>query len=123
LDDISRRVIGGALIVLIALGAGVLAKVQENALAFERRKARRATEQQRGLTITYDGIVVGDDPADPVVEQMLLNGLKAVNPLNEAHHAQRIGYLKVFGPRPAHRLSQGLRTAPGFATQLLDETA
>lgn len=39
---------------------GFLEKVHENALAHERRKAELAVEQQRTLTITYDGIVVGE---------------------------------------------------------------
>ena len=94
LNDISRLVIGGAFTVLNALGAGFLEKVYENALAHELRKAGLAVEQQRSLTITYDGIVAGEYVADLIVEQALLVELKAANALNEAHHAQCIDCLK-----------------------------
>lgn len=109
LNDISRLVIGGAFTVLNALGAGFLEKVYENALAHELRKAGLAVEQQRSLTITYDGIVAGEYVADLIVEQALLVELKAANALNEAHHAQCINYLRASGLRLGLLLNFGMK--------------
>ena len=109
LNDISRLVIGGAFTVLNALGAGFLEKVYENALARELRKAGLAVEQQRSLTITYDGIVVGDYVADLIVEQALLVELKAAKALNEAHHAQCIDCLKAPDLHPGFLLNFGMK--------------
>ena len=53
--------------------------------------------------------MVGEYLADPIVERVLLVELKAVNPLNEAHHAQRIDYLKALGPRPGSLLDFGTK--------------
>ena len=78
-------------------------------MASERRNARRAAEQQRGLTVTYVCIVVGEDLADPIIERVLLNELKAVDALNEAHHARGIHYLKAFGPPPGSLLNVGTK--------------
>ena len=109
LNDISRLVIGGAFTVLNALGAGFLEKVYENALAHELRKAGLAVEQQRSLTITYDGIVAGEYVADLIVEQALLVELKAANALNEAHYAQCINYLRASGLRLGLLLNFGMK--------------
>ena len=80
LNDLSRRVIGCALIVLNALGAGFLEKVYENALAHELRKAGLAVVQQHGVSVMYDGMVVGEYVIDLMIEQALLVELKATKP-------------------------------------------
>jgi GxxExxY protein len=93
-NELSRDVIGRAFVVLNALGAGFLEKVYENALAHELRKAGLVVEQQRGITVMYDDMVVGEYFADLMIEDCLLVEIKAVNTLNEAHTAQCINYLK-----------------------------
>ena len=97
LNDLSRRVIGCAFTVLNTLGAGFLEKVYENALAQELRVTGLAVAQQRGLTVTYQGAVVGEYFVDLLVEDALLVELKAVKTLDEAHRAQCINYLKASG--------------------------
>jgi GxxExxY protein len=104
-----RRVIGGAFTVPIALGAGVSEKAHENALAHERREAGLTAKQQQGPTITYDGVVVGEDAADPIAGRVLLVELQFVNALSEAHHAQRIDYPKAFGLSPDSKLNFGTK--------------
>lgn len=99
LNDLSGRVIGCALIVLNALGAGFLEKVYENALAHELRKAGLAVVQQHGVSVMYDGMVVGEYVIDLMIEQALLVELKATKALDEAHHAQCLNYLKASGMR------------------------
>jgi GxxExxY protein len=81
LNPLSKRVIGCALTVSNGLGSGFLEKVYENALAHELRKAAVAVEQQRGITVTYDGITVGEYFADLLVEGVVLVELKTVRVL------------------------------------------
>jgi GxxExxY protein len=97
LNPLSKRVIGCALTVSNALGSGFLEKVYENALAHELRKAAVAVEQQRRITVTYDGITVGEYFADLLVEDAVLVELKTVRTLEDAHRAQCLNYLRATG--------------------------
>jgi GxxExxY protein len=99
LNEISRRVIGCAFAVSMALGAGFLEKVYENALAHELRKSGLRVEQQRPIDIWYDGILVGQYVADLVVEGVLLVEMKVVKAIDNIHLAQCLNYLKATGYR------------------------
>jgi len=94
LDRITEKVIGCAFTVGNGLGCGFLEKVYENALAYELRKSGLLTEQQYGIEVRYDGIVVGQFFADLLVEGRVLIELKAVKALEERHLAQCLNYLK-----------------------------
>ena len=67
-NELSERIIGCAFRVLNALGAGLLEKVYENALACELRESGRAVAQQQGITVHYKDAMAGEYVADPVVE-------------------------------------------------------
>jgi GxxExxY protein len=97
LNPLSKRVIGCALTVSNALGSGFLERVYENALAHEPQKAALAVEQQRGITVTYDGITVGEYFVDLLVENAVLVELKTVRALEDAHRAQCLNYLRATG--------------------------
>src|SRR5258707_8505282 len=88
LNRLSGHVIGCAFAMLNTLGAGFLEKVYENALAHELRKAGLDVMQQRGLTVTYDGIAVGQCFVDLMVEQALLVELKTASAWGEVHRVQ-----------------------------------
>ena len=94
LNLLSNRVIGCALRVQHALGAGFLEKIYENALAHEMRKAGLTVAQQHSMTIIYDDVVVGEYIADLLVDDMLLVEVKAVSGLDDVHLAQCLNYLK-----------------------------
>ena len=79
------------------LGAGFLEKVYENALAHEMREAGLSVAQQKGITVYYNGTVIGDYVADLVVEETIVVELKASKTLDPAHTAQCINYLKATG--------------------------
>ena len=96
-DDLSRRVIGCALVVAGTLGSGFVEKVYENALAYELRKSGLVVAQQRGAVVRYDGIIVGEYTIDLLVEDALLIELKAVKALDAIHLAQCLNYLKATG--------------------------
>jgi GxxExxY protein len=99
LNDLSRRVIGCALRVANTLGPGFAEKVYENALAYEVRKGGLAVAQQRGVTVWYDGAIVGEYKVDLLVEGALLLELKAVKAVDDVHRAQCLNYLKATGER------------------------
>jgi GxxExxY protein len=88
LDAISSRIIGCAFIVANTLGSGFLEKVYENALAVELRSAGLAVEQQRGIAVSYKGVLVGEYFVDLLVEDSVLVELKTVRLLDRAHRAQ-----------------------------------
>jgi len=94
MSQLTERVIQCAFAVSNALGCGFLEKVYENALAYELRKAGIRAEQQYGIKVHYDGVVVGDYMADLLVEGSLLLELKAVKELDNIHLAQCLNYLK-----------------------------
>jgi GxxExxY protein len=97
LNELSGHVTGCGFIVLNALGAGFLEKIYENALARELRKMGLVVAQQRGVTVTYDGMVMGEYFVDLLVEDILLVELKTVKMLDEANRAQCVNYLKATG--------------------------
>ena len=97
LNPLSKRIIGCGLRVAGTLGNGFLEKVYENALAHELRKAGLIVEQQRGITVMYDGVMVGEYFIDLLVEASLLVELKTVAELSSTHRAQCLNYLRATG--------------------------
>lgn len=94
MSQLTEKVIRCAFAVSNTLGCGFLEKVYENALAHELGKAGLRVEQQHGIMVYYDGIVVGEYAADLLVEGVLLLELKAVKDLDDIHLAQCLNYLK-----------------------------
>jgi GxxExxY protein len=97
LNEITERIIGCVYVVANTLGNGFLEKVYKNALAHELRKSGFLVEQQRGIKVRYDGIVVGDYMADLLVQNEVLVELKAVKTLDNIHMAQCLNYLRYTG--------------------------
>ena len=105
LNNLSGWGIGCAFTVLNTPWVGLLEKVYENALAIEMCAAGLAAAQQRGVSVHYNGEVVGEYFADLVVEDLLLVELKTVNALDDTHlppaldPVQCRNFLKVSGLR------------------------
>ena len=97
LDHLTSRIIGSAMTVSNGLGTGFLEKVYENALAHQLRKAGLSVLQQRGVTVTYDGVIVGDYAVDLLVDEAVIVALKAVKAIGEIHRAQCINTLRATG--------------------------
>ena len=53
--------------------------------------------QQYGITVYYDGVVVGVYAADLLVENTVLVEMKTVKTLDEVHGAQCLNYLVATG--------------------------
>jgi GxxExxY protein len=97
LNSVTERIIGCCYRVGNVLGSGFLEKVYENALAHELRKSGIAVEQQKPITVRYDGIVVGEYVADLLVANLVLVELKVVKRFDEIHLAQCLNYLRATG--------------------------
>lgn len=76
------------------LGYGFLEKVYENAMAIALRRRGLSVIQQMPVKVFFDGELVGEYFADPVINQCLIVEVKAGEALHTAHEAQLINYLK-----------------------------
>lgn len=96
LVELGERIIGAALKVHSNLGPGMLESVYEICLAHELRKRGFAVEQQKPVSVVYDGLVL--DSAyrlDLLVESQVVIEVKAVAGILPVHKAQLISYLKL----------------------------
>jgi len=96
-DKITESVISCAMEVSNALGSGFLESIYENALVIELREAGLKVEQQKAISVIYNGVVVGNYTADIVVNDYVILELKAAKAINEIHQAQLLNYLKATG--------------------------
>jgi len=96
-DPLSERILGCVFKVSSGLGIGFVEKVYENALVHELRKQGLRVEQQKGLEVWYDGVVVGGFTVDLLVEGTILVELKAVKVLEDMHLSQALNYLRASG--------------------------
>jgi GxxExxY protein len=97
LNGITEQIIGCAFTVANTLKTGFAEKVYENALAHEMTKNGLSVAQQFGVTVHYDGVIVGAYTADLLVESVVLVELKATKNLDPAHSAQCLNYLAATG--------------------------
>jgi GxxExxY protein len=97
LDEVTGVIIRCAYAVSNKLGSGFVEKVYENALVIELRRAELSVEQQYGIKVRYDQVVVGEFAADLLVDENVIVELKAVKALDEIHSAQCLNYLKATG--------------------------
>ena len=96
-DPLSERILGRAFQVSTVLGIGFSEKVYENALVHELRKAGLQVDQQKGIEVWYDDIVVGQFVTDLLVEKRILIEIKAERMLEDQHLAQALNYLRATG--------------------------
>jgi GxxExxY protein len=97
LDAISRKVIGAAQRVSLALGVGFLEKVYENSLVLELEEAGPEVEQQKPVHVDHAGRIVGDYIPDILVSDEIVVEIKAVPSLDAIHRAQCINHLRATG--------------------------
>lgn len=97
-NDASRIVIGAAIKVHTALGAGLLERAYDACLYYELAQAGVHFEHQVRLPVNYNGISLSAVyRVDFIVERNLIVELKCVEKLLPVHTAQLISYLKLGG--------------------------
>jgi GxxExxY protein len=100
--DLCGQLIGYAMKVHSALGTGFLESVYQNALALELRRAGLKVEQERPISVFYEGELVGAFMADLLINDTLIIETKAIQALAKAHEVQLVNYLV------ATRIDEGL---------------
>ena len=95
--ELSYAVVGAAMEVHRALGAGFLESVYQAALAYELRLRNIPFEEQVRLPVYYKGQLVGEYIADFVIDSKIILEIKAITELSDVHRAQAINYLAVTG--------------------------
>ncbi|HDL02204.1 MAG TPA: GxxExxY protein [Candidatus Pacearchaeota archaeon] len=96
-EELTSEIIGIFYRVYNVLGYGFLEKVYENALAYEFRKAGLKFGQQVGISVLYEGEVMGDYFADFIVEGKVVVEVKAIRDFGGTEEAQLLNYLKATG--------------------------
>lgn len=79
--------------VRLALHAGYLESVYQNALAYELRLRGLLAETEEPIAVEYKGVVVGCFRADILVEKKVIIEIKAVSELHPIHEVQLVNYL------------------------------
>jgi GxxExxY protein len=97
MDCVTERIIGCAFTVANTPGVGFAEKVYENALAYEMRKRGLTVKQQRGITVRYDNVIIGEYSADIVVNDHVIVESKVVKSIAQEHVAQCMNYLRATG--------------------------
>ena len=95
-NEASRLVIGAALTVHTALGAGVLESAYDACLCYELSKAGLRFEHQVYLPIVYQEVQLATAyRVDFIVESCLIVEIKCVERVLPVHKAQLLSYLRL----------------------------
>ncbi len=116
-DQITERIIAGAIEVHRRLGPGLLESVYETCLASELLRRGLTVERQRPLAVIYrNEYMEAGYRLDLFVNHQVVVEVKSVAKLDRIHVAQVITYLKLSGARVGllinfnvERLTDGLR--------------
>jgi GxxExxY protein len=93
-DLLAWDLIGAAIAVHRALGAGFAESVYEEALCVELGLRGIPFRRQVPIEVEYKGTRVGNNVLDLLVAERLIVELKAVDRLAGVHHAQLLSYLR-----------------------------
>ena len=95
--DLSFQIIAAIFEVHNILGFGFLEHIYQKALVKELRIRRLKAEEQKEISVSYKGEIIGSYYADIVVNDEIILELKAVETLTKIHEAQLLNYLKGTG--------------------------
>ena len=96
-EEITRDIIGAAMVVLNQLKPGLDEKLYENALVIELRARGHTVEQQRQYPVHYRGHLVGTLIPDLIVNGVVIVDPKVAPAFNDTHLAEMLGYLNITG--------------------------
>ena len=98
-DLLTEKIIGAAIEVHRALGAGLLESIYEEALCVELGLRHISFERQVDVDVKYKGHIIKGQRIDLLVEGEVVVELKAVANLPQVATAQVLSYLKATGLR------------------------
>jgi GxxExxY protein len=93
-EELTEKIIGGAIEVHRRLGPGFLESIYESALVIELRKRGLNVQPQVEIPIRYDGVEVGRHILDLLVESTIVVELKAIKDLDDIHFGIVRSYLR-----------------------------
>ena len=97
IDQLAHAIIGSAITVHKALGAGYIESVYEEAMCVELDFQNIPYHRQYKIAVQYRGHSIGEGRLDLLVADKLPVELKAVELLAPIHQAQLLSYLKMTG--------------------------
>ncbi len=95
--DLTGRIIGACMKVHSGLGPGFPEEYYQKALEHEFSKQKIAFEPQKPVIVAYDGVQVGLNYLDFVVDERLIVEIKSIRALDEVHRFQVIKYFAATG--------------------------
>lgn len=98
-ESLTKRILGAAMSVSNALGAGFLESVYHRALVIALKDEGLDTRSEVSMEVRFKGSPVGQFSADILVEGKVIIELKAVSGLTHEHQAQLMNYLRASGVR------------------------
>ena len=104
-EQVTKDIIGAAMVVLNELKPGLDEKLYENALIIELAARGHTAEQQREFPVHYRGHFIGKIVPDLIVDGTVIADPKVVTAFNDTHIAQMLGYLNITGLEVAILLS------------------
>jgi len=97
-NEVSYKVIGAAMKVHSALGAGLLESAYEKCLCLELRQTGLQFQRQVRLPMNYEGVRLSAAYCvDFIVEKCVIVEIKCVEKLLPVHKAQLLSYLRLTG--------------------------
>jgi len=96
-SDLTKKVIGAAMLVHSELKSGLIEKIYENSLCVELAHQEIYFSQQKIYPVHYRGKFVGKLIPDLVVEDKLVVDTKCVESITSDHVAQILSYLAITG--------------------------
>jgi GxxExxY protein len=96
-EEITKSIIGAAMVVLNELRPGLDEKLYEKALILELRARTHIVEQQQEYPVFYRSQFIGKLVPDLIVDGKVIADPKVVADFNETHVAQMLGYLNITG--------------------------
>jgi len=98
INELSSKIIGGAIEVHKTLGPGLLESAYEECIFHELNLQGFSLERQKPLPLTYKGRILDCGyRLDIVVEKMIILELKSCEKIEPIHKAQLLTYLKLAG--------------------------
>ena len=97
LDQLAHSVLGAAIAVHRALGAGYIESIYEEAMCVELDYQNISYQRQYKIAVQYRGRAIGEGRLDLLIADTLPVELKAVEVFLPFHQAQLLSYLKMTG--------------------------
>lgn len=94
INQITEKIIGGAIEIHKVLGPGLLESAYEECLVFELQNAGLTIERQKPVPVVYKGIKLDCGYRIDILVDTVLIELKTVDAFNPVHEAQILTYMK-----------------------------